>query len=102
MKNILDKLVAFLKSMLKWGALTLVPLAVLFVVGEQVESYRLGAIAACESAKDAPNCMRQKGYLAATPFYPDITRRVLGAYARKLGGAFGASYAPPAPPSAED
>lgn len=102
MKTILDKLVVFLKSLLKWSALTLVPLAVLFVVGEQVESYRLGAIAACESAKDAPNCMRQKGYLAATPFYPDITRRVLGAYARKLGGAFGASYAPPAPPSAED
>ena len=36
MKNILDKLVAFLKSVLKWCALTLVPLAVLFVVGEQV------------------------------------------------------------------
>ena len=94
MKNILDKLVAFLKSLLKWSALTLVPLAVLFVVGEQVESFRLGAIAACEGAKDDANCMRQKGYLASSPYYPDITRRLVGGYARWLGGALGASYAP--------
>jgi len=95
MKNLMTRLGRLLRQLLKWGAITLVPLAGLFVVGEQVESFRLGAIAACETAKDQPNCMRQKGYLAAAPFYPDITRRVLGGYARRLGGALGASYAPP-------
>lgn len=95
MKNLMARLGVLLQRLLKWAAITLVPLAILFVVGEQVESFRLGAIAACESAKDRPNCMRQKGYLAAAPFYPDITRRALGGLARKLGGAMGASYAPP-------
>ena len=75
--------------------MTLLPAFVIFVVGEQVESFRLGAIAACEGAKDEANCMRQKGYLASSPYYPDITRRLVGGYARWLGGALGASYAPP-------
>ncbi len=88
---------ALLKKLLKWSAFTLLPLFVVFVTGEQVESYRLGAIAACENAKDTSNCLRQRGYLAAAPFYPDITRRLVGGYARILGGALGASYAPPPP-----
>ena len=97
MKNILARLGTWLKHVLKWSALTLVPAFALFVVGEQIESARLGAIAACEAAKDTGNCMRQRGYLGAAPFYPDITRRVLGGGARLLGGALGASYAPPPP-----
>jgi hypothetical protein len=92
------KFVAFLKKLLRWASITLLPAFAIFVVGEQVESFRLGAIAACEGAKDGANCMRQKGYLAAKPYYPDITRRLVGGYARWLGGALGASYAPPPPP----
>lgn len=79
---------------LRWLALLAVPLAVLFVVGEQVESRRLGAVAACEAAGDPGNCMRRRGYLLNDPYYPDITRRVVGGYARTLGGWLGASYAP--------
>ncbi len=101
MKNTLVQLVVLVKRLLKWTALALLPLFVVFVIGEQIESARLGAIAACESAKDGPNCMRQKGYLAANPLYPDITRRLVGGYARLLGGALGASYAPPPPPAEE-
>lgn len=100
MKVALLKFLAFLKKALRWALLTLVPAFAIFVVGEQVESFRLGAIAACEGAKDGANCMRQKGYLAGAPHYPDITRRLVGGYARWLGGAMGASYAPP--PPAED
>lgn len=97
MKNFFALLGTWLKRLLKWSTLTLIPTFALFVVGEQIESARLGAIAACETAKDSGNCMRQRGYLAAAPFYPDITRRVLGGGARLLGGALGASYAPPPP-----
>lgn len=95
MKSALSKLSVILKVALRWTAMTLLPAFVIFVVGEQVESFRLGAIAACEGAKDEANCMRQKGYLASSPYYPDITRRLVGGYARWLGGALGASYAPP-------
>ena len=95
MKDALLKFTAFLKKALRWAMITLLPAFVIFVVGEQVESFRLGAIAACEGAKDNANCMRQKGYLASSPYYPDITRRLVGGYARWLGGALGASYAPP-------
>ena len=91
-----------LKNTLKWLALTVIPLFIVFVIGEQIESARLGAVAACETAKDQPNCMRQRGYLAASPFYPDITRRVIGGYAKLLGGALGATYAPLPPPTEED
>jgi hypothetical protein len=93
MKTFLLKTAAALKWLLRWAAMTLLPAFVVFVVGEQVESFRLGAIAACESAKDSANCMRQKGYLASSPYYPDITRRLVGGYARSVGGALGASYA---------
>jgi hypothetical protein len=37
-------------------------------------------------------CAKEKGYLAAEPYYPDLTRRYLGAYARAIGGDLGASY----------
>lgn len=97
----MKKLSAFLKRLAKWLAWGCLPLLALFVVGEQVEARRLGAIAACETSKDAANCMRQHRYLAASPYYPDITRRVLGGYARMLGGVMGASYAPPPPPDEE-
>lgn len=83
-------------------ALVALPLAVLFVVGEQVESWRLGAVAACEGAGDPANCMRRRGYLHNEPYYPDITRRVVGGYARTLGGWLGASYAPVAVATEED
>jgi hypothetical protein len=46
--------------------------------------------------------MRQHGYLAIAPFYPDITRRLLGGFARTAGGWMGASYAPPPPPDADE
>jgi len=97
----MKKLLASLKTWAKWLAWGCLPLLVLFVVGEQVEARRLGAIAACESSKDSANCMRQHRFLAESPYYPDITRRVLGGYARILGGAMGASYAPPPPPDEE-
>jgi hypothetical protein len=91
------KTFAFLKKLLRWALISLLPAFAIFVIGEQVESFRLGAIAACEDAKDGANCMRQKRYLAASPYYPDITRRLVGGYARSVGGALGASYAAPLP-----
>ena len=95
--TLLDSSTRLLRSVLRWTVRLLVPLVVVFVVAEQVEAHRLGAIAACEGAATAPdNCLRQRGYLASAPYYPDITRRVLGHYARSLGGALGASYATPA------
>lgn len=98
----MKKLLALMKTGAKWLAWSCLPLLVLFVVGEQVEARRLAAIAACETSSDAANCMRQRRFLAASPYYPDITRRVLGGYARILGGAMGASYAPPPPPDEEE
>ncbi|WP_439114079.1 hypothetical protein [Hydrogenophaga sp.] len=95
--TILARSALLLRSVFRWTVRLLVPLFVVFVVAEQVEAHRLGAIAACESAPTAPeNCLRQRGYLASAPYYPDITRRLLGHYARSLGGALGASYATPA------
>ena len=82
---------ALLRSLLKWLVLLGIPL---FVAGEQIETFRLGALAACESAKDSAVCMRQKGYLLKAPYYPDISRRALGGGARLLGGWMGATYAP--------
>ena len=75
-----------------WVGALLIFLFALFVVAEQCEVARLGAIAACEGEKDLPKCMRTKGYLAAAPYYPDLTRRVLGSYARLAGNPLGASY----------
>jgi len=44
-------------------------------------------------------CIRSKGYLASSPYYPDLSRRYFGAYARMIGGDLGASYRvePPVP-----
>lgn len=81
-----------LSTALRWIGTVLVLLFIIFVVAEQVEVARLGAVAACESDKDLPTCMRTKGYLAATPYYPDLTRRMLGSYARLAGNPLGASY----------
>jgi hypothetical protein len=83
---------ALVRKIAGWIAAVLVVLFIVFVVAEQAEVSRLGAIAACESNKDLPNCMRQRGYLASAPYYPDLTRRMLGSYARLAGNAFGASY----------
>lgn len=100
--KLLKKLAGWLRAFLKYTALLLVPLFLVFVLGEQVESWRLGAIAACEGAKDPGNCMRQRAYLPGAPYYPDITRRLVGGYARLVGGWLGASYAPPPPPPPAD
>jgi len=97
----LARLGGWLRRGLTWSVVLLVPLFVLFVIGEQVESWRLGAIAACEGSKDPGNCLRQRAYLPGPPHYPDITRRLLGGYARSVGGLFGASYVPP-PPAEEE
>ena len=94
MKTSLIKTLALLRSLLKWLLLLGVPL---FVAGEQIETFRLGALASCEAAKDGALCMRQKGYLQKAPFYPDISRRVVGGGARLLGGWMGATYAPSLP-----
>ncbi len=97
-----NPLLVLLRKIATWIGALLVVLFVIFVVAEQAEVSRLGAIAACESDKDLPNCMRQRGYLAATPYYPDLTRRMLGAYARLAGNAFGASYKQIEPKKLED
>lgn len=82
------------KAAIQWLGWTMLVLVVAFVMGEQLESGRLGAVAACESAKDASVCVRQRGYLLQSPYYPDISRRVVGGWARLVGGTLGASYAP--------
>ena len=61
--TLLDSSTRLLRSVLRWTVRLLVPLVVVFVVAEQVEAHRLGAIAACEGAATAPdNCLRQRGY----------------------------------------
>jgi hypothetical protein len=37
-------------------------------------------------------CIRSKGYLTSPPYYPDLSRRYFGAYARMIGSDLGASY----------
>ena len=100
----MDRILQFLKKVLLWGVLPLTVLIVLFFTGEQFEVGRLSAVAACESSSDRPTCIRSRGYLAEPPFYPDLGRRYLGAFARLIGGDLGASYrvekpepTPPAP-----
>lgn len=90
------------RSAFGWTGTLLILLFVIFVVAEQVEVARLGAVAACESDKDLPTCMRTRGYLAATPYYPDLTRRMLGSYARLAGNPLGASYKQIEPKKLED
>jgi hypothetical protein len=87
-----DKILGVLKKLLVWGLLPLAFLTFLFVMGEQFEVGRLSAVAACKDCPDVGLCLREKGYLENDPFYPDLTRRYLGAYARTIGGDLGASY----------
>lgn len=76
----------------------------LFFLGEQFEVGRLGAVAECEEVANKNTCLRSKGYLPQAPYYPDLGRRYLGAFARLVGGDLGASYRealPPPAPAAE-
>ena len=87
-----DKILGVLKKLFVWGLLPLAFLTFLFVMGEQFEVGRLSAVAACKDCPDVGLCLREKGYLESDPYYPDLTRRYLGAYARIIGGDLGASY----------
>jgi len=82
-----------LKSVLWWSLKwVLVPLFILFLIGEQCEIGRLGAVAACEGSEKKAVCIRTRGYLAEAPWYPDLTRRYLADLARFMGRHMGASY----------
>jgi hypothetical protein len=99
MNEKLERIVRLLKKALLWFILPLVLLIFCFILGEQFEVGRLSAIASCEGAMNNAACIRSKGYLASPPYYPDLSRRFFGAYARMIGGDLGASYRvePPAP-----
>ena len=99
MNEKLDRIVRLLKKALLWFILPLVLLIFCFILGEQFEVGRLSAIASCEGSMNNAACIRSKGYLASPPYYPDLSRRFFGAYARMFGGDLGASYRvePPAP-----
>jgi hypothetical protein len=92
MNEKMEKIVGLLKKILLWLILPLVILVFFFVLGEQFEVGRLSAIASCDGAVNTSACIRSKGYLANAPYYPDLTRRYFGAYARMIGGDLGASY----------
>jgi hypothetical protein len=99
MNEKLELLKRFLKKLLFWLILPLVLLISFFVLGEQFEVGRLSAVASCEGSVNNPACIRSKGYLANSPYYPDLTRRYFASYARMIGGDLGASYRvePPVP-----
>ena len=99
MNEKLERIVRLLKKALLWFILPLVLLIFCFILGEQFEVGRLSAIANCEGSMNNAACIRSKGYLASPPYYPDLSRRFFGAYARMIGGDLGASYRvePPAP-----
>ena len=99
MNEKLDRIVRLLKKALLWFILPLVLLIFCFILGEQFEVGRLSAIASCEGSMNNAACIRSKGYLASPPYYPDLSRRFFGAYARMIGGDLGASYRvePPTP-----
>lgn len=92
MNEKLENIVGLLKKILLWFILPLVLLVFFFILGEQFEVGRLSAVASCEGALNTASCIRSKGYLANSPYYPDLTRRYFGAYARMIGGDLGASY----------
>jgi hypothetical protein len=92
MNEKIEKIVGLLKKLLIWFILPLVLLVFFFILGEQFEVGRLSAVASCEGAMNTASCIRSKGYLANSPYYPDLTRRYFGAYARMIGGDLGASY----------
>ena len=99
MNEKLDRIVRLLKKVLLWFILPVVLLIFCFVLGEQFEVGRLSAIASCEGSMNNAACIRSKGYLTGPPYYPDLSRRYFGAYARLIGSDLGASYRvePPAP-----
>jgi len=99
MNEKLERIVRLLKKALLWFILPLVLLIFCFILGEQFEVGRLSAIASCEGSMNNAACIRSKGYLASPPYYPDLSRRFFGAYARMIGGDLGASYRvePPVP-----
>jgi hypothetical protein len=99
MNEKLDRIVRLLKKALLWFILPLVLLIFSFVLGEQFEVGRLSAIASCEGSMNNAACIRSKGYLTSPPYYPDLSRRYFGAYARLIGSDLGASYRvePPTP-----
>jgi hypothetical protein len=99
MNEKLERIVRLLKKVLLWFILPLVLLIFCFVLGEQFEVGRLSAIASCEGSMNNAACIRSKGYLTSPPYYPDLSRRYFGAYARMIGSDLGASYRvePPTP-----
>ena len=92
MNEKIELLVRLLKKMLLWFVLPLVLLIFVFILGEQFEVGRLSAIASCEGSMNNAACIRSKGYLASSPYYPDLARRYFASYARMIGGDLGASY----------
>lgn len=97
MAAILEKLAMILKKTMLFLVFPLGFVVFLFFLGEQFEVSRLGAVAECEDTANKSVCLRTKGYLASAPYYPDLGRRYLGAFARTVGGDLGASYKEPEP-----
>jgi len=97
MAPILEKLSVILKKTMLFLVFPLGFVVFLFFLGEQFEVGRLGAVAECEDSASKSVCLRSKGYLATAPYYPDLVRRYLGAFARAVGGDLGASYKEPEP-----
>jgi hypothetical protein len=98
MNEKMELAIHLLKKILLWFVLPLALLIFLFVLGEQFEVGRLSAIASCEGSLNNAACIRSKGYLDQYPYYPDLTRRYFGSYARMIGGDLGASYRVAEPP----
>lgn len=92
MNEKLESLIQLGKKLLLWLILPLVILIAGFFLGEQFEVGRLSAVASCEGSVNNSACIRSKGYLASSPYYPDLGRRYFGAFARMIGGDLGASY----------
>jgi len=92
MNEKLELLKRLLKKLLLWLIFPLVFLIFIFILGEQFEVGRLSAVASCEGSVNNAACIRSKGYLANSPYYPDLARRYFASYTRMIGGDFGASY----------
>jgi hypothetical protein len=92
MKEKLELVIRLLKKALIWFILPLVLVIFFFVLGEQFEVGRLSAVASCEGSVNNAACIRSKGYLAGDPYYPDLSRRYFGGFARFIGSDLGASY----------
>ena len=100
MAPIVTKIISILKNVFLFGLIPLFLMVFAFFLGEQFEVGRLGAVASCEDSENKGTCIRSKGYLPQSPYYPDLGRRYLGGFARALGGDLGASYREPLPPPA--